>query len=61
MVRILQNLAADDPTFASVLNRAELDAALTRWKGFAMVPNPEITDRPETDFLGFGCNKQAEG
>lgn len=56
-VRILEKLAVKFPVLKNELDNDEIQGALSRWSGFAMVPNQALTDRQEVDFLGIGCNK----
>lgn len=55
--RILRRMADRWPALLEYVNMDRLNTVIRNWAGRALVPNPELTDRPETDFLGLDCPK----
>lgn len=59
--RILRAIAGrtQDPLVRSAVNGTAIDTAIRDYAGFAMVPDPRVSDTPETDFLELGCPKKS--
>ncbi|MDR2850631.1 MAG: hypothetical protein LBV65_01105 [Desulfovibrio sp.] len=56
--RILRNMADRRPTLLPYVNMARLDAAVRNWKGHVLVPNAQLTQLPEVDFMRWDCPKR---
>lgn len=56
--RVLRSMADRWPALLAYVNMEKLDAVIRDWRGHALVPDDRLTSRPETDFLGLGCQKR---
>ncbi|MGH8562130.1 MAG: hypothetical protein ACRES4_09215, partial [Nevskiales bacterium] len=57
--RVLKSLAQSGETgLRRQLDLPAIESAIASNAGLAMLPEPEVTDLPEVDFLGFGCPKR---
>lgn len=58
--RVLRRLydRETDPTIRSLFAIDTIDATIADNAGLAMEKDPRVTTRPETDFLGLGCEKR---
>ena len=59
VARILRRLyeRIQDQRFRSVINRAYLDRVIQQEHGHAAIRDTTVTEKPEIDFLGMGCQK----
>lgn len=55
--RVLLDLAKHEKAIAGMIDKDYLEKVTTEYKNLAMIPNPNITTKPENDFLGIGCQK----
>lgn len=55
--RILQRMADHWPALLAYVNMDALETVIRDWRGNALVANEKLTDRPEVDFMEFGCKK----
>lgn len=56
--RILRQMADHWPALLGYVNMERLDRVIRDWAGHTLVPNPDLTERSETDFLGLDCPKR---
>jgi hypothetical protein len=56
--RILRDLADKYPSLVQHMDIMKLDEDIHFYAGFAMVPDPRVTDLPEIDFMRFSCPKE---
>ena len=57
--KILKHLIAKENILTSYVNEHYIDKVSYIYSGFAMIPNPKITLKKETDFLDENCPKLA--
>ncbi|MDR3361750.1 MAG: hypothetical protein LBO64_02750 [Desulfovibrio sp.] len=56
--RILRDMADRRPVLLSYVNMERLDATIRNWKGHVLVPNKDLTELPEVDFMQWNCPKR---
>lgn len=57
--RILRRMALQCPQLAPYVNMDRLDKIVENWADHAMIADGRLTDRPEIDFMNFGCVKKS--
>ena len=55
--RILLNMAQSEPLLRAVIDQQYMTKIASAYSGLAMIPNHNITQLPEIDFLCFECKK----
>jgi hypothetical protein len=59
--RILKHIYEDPSAKGKALgphiNYEKLDEVISKYKGLALAPEPQLTNKPEVDFLKLGCPK----
>lgn len=56
--RILRAMSDRWPTLLSYVHMEKLNTSISDWQGHALVPNQQLTQLPEIDFMNFGCQKR---
>jgi hypothetical protein len=56
--RMLKDISLHDSVLAAHVRQDYLEAVIGKYEGMAFVPDPEIADITEIDFLNLGCRKQ---
>jgi len=55
--RILDNLVYEYSFLEKYINQDSIKESIGQYSGRAFIPDNEITEEPEVDFLGLGCKK----
>ncbi len=58
--RILADIAHHENLLKQYVNAEYLDTIMKNYRNIAMIPLSDITNEPEIDFLGMGCDKSSQ-
>jgi hypothetical protein len=56
-MRILADISKTEPSLADLVDSKVIHSSITKHKGHVFIPDMEIINRDEVDFLGIGCKK----